>query len=477
MVHASPTPGGIHVRGWASSFTLQGGKGLWTIWQRIATSLAEGIPESDFRVPDDAPPAVAKALQMIIDQLRAHDMVVTTGEEWIPGPPPEDVAEWLVSVAPRPWDTWLRLRVVTFTIMGSGTPAAAARRAFESTGLEVRMEPGDGLVLVAGDHAVAGGCSDQVGYVVHPGSYEDVVYDAKAVSRRLGVDETEPPEVLATLVGSVAAHRLICAAGGLPDPSSEFVAHPGDALPPPVPQLGVLVARIDPLRADYHPWLSISRPRQPDLDTLLDPELGPVATPETGALPQLPAKIAICEGHLGIGTTTDAARLDAAVRALGSAVDETHTHGNVLRDIVRHQLPDFPADDVPEAEWAPDPTARRWWKALTLRFAVPAAITVTRLAGHAVHAEIRAGGRVLAWAIEAEPADAVAFAALAATGVQQAREAGLAMPDEPCHLNGAAPLPAPPDISWVTRDWHWPADVRSREERLQAALRTLLDLR
>ncbi|MBP2324119.1 hypothetical protein JOF56_004504 [Kibdelosporangium banguiense] len=477
VVHASPTPDGIHVRGWASSFTLQGGKGLWTIWQRIAASLATGIPNSEFRVPNTASPAVAKAIQMIIDQLQAHDMVVTVDSEWIPDAPPDEVADWLISVAPQPQESWLRLRAATFTVVGSGLLAAAARRALESTGLEARSEPGDGLIVVTDEHAVAAGCSDQVGYVVHPGSYEDAVSDGKDVARRLGVDESQPPEILAALVGSVAAHRLICAAGGLPDPSTEFIVHPGDDLPPQVPHLGVLVARLDPLTAMYHPWLSATRPRQPDLDALVDPELGPIAIPETGSLPQLPAKIAVCEGHLGIGTTSDAARLDATVRALNTGIDDTHTHGIILRATVRGQLPDFPATEVSEEDWAGDPTARRWWKALTLRFGVTASLCVTRLADHAVHAEIRSFDQVLAWAIEAEAADAVAFAALAATGVQQAREAGLSFSDEPCHLNGAAPLAKPPETSWATKDWFWPADVRSREDQLQLALSTLLDAR
>jgi hypothetical protein len=477
VVHVSPTADGIHVRGWASSFTLQGGKGLWTVWQSIAASLAEGIPQTEFKAPDTAPPAVAKAIQMILDQLLAHDMVVTVSDDWIPDPPPDDVAEWLVSVAPNPQDSWLRLRAATFTITGSGLLAAAARRALESAGLEARPEPGDGLVLAASGHAVTAGCDDQVGYVVHPGSYEDVVFEGKAVAQRLGVDETEPPGILAALVGSVAAHRLICAVGELPDPSTEFVVHPGEDLPAAVPHLGVLVARLDPLEATYHPWLSAGRPRRPDLDTITDHELGPVATPETGSLPQIPAKIAICEGHLGIGTTSEAARLDATVRALDTGLDDTHAHGIILRDTVRHQLPDFPATEVPESEWASDPTARRWWKALTLRFGVSASLVVSRLAEHAVHAEIRSGEQVLAWAIEADAADAVAFAALAATGVRQAREAGLAIAEEPCHLNGAAPLAKSPDVSWVTRDWHWPADVRAREDDLQAALSALLDAR
>ena len=414
---------------------------------------------------------------MILDQLQAHDMVVTVSDDWIPDAPPDDVAEWLVSVAADPQNSWLRLRAATFTIMGSGLLAAAARRALESTGLSARSEPGDRLVLTVDGHAVAAGCDAEVGYVVHPGSYEDVVFEGKAVAQRLGVDETEPAEILAALVGSVAAHRLICAVGELPDPSTEFIVHPDEDLPAAVPHLGVLVARLDPLEATYHPWLSASRPRQPDLATIVDPELGPVATPETGSLPQIPAKIAICEGHLGVGTTLEAARLDATVRALNTGIDDTHAHGIILRDTVRHQLPDFPFAEVAEAEWASDPTARRWWKALTLRFGVSASLVVTRLAEHAVHAEIRSEDRVLAWAIEALAADAVAFAALAATGVQQAREAGLAIAEEPCHLNGAAPLSKAPDVSWVTRDWHWPADVRGREDLLQAALSSLLDAR
>ncbi|MET0133265.1 MAG: hypothetical protein ABW215_06695 [Kibdelosporangium sp.] len=482
VVHASPTATGLHVRGWASSFTLDGGKGLWTVWQHIAGALADGVEPDDFGAPAGASPAVTRAIEMIIDQLRAHDMVVTVPSTWGTDPPPPDIRSWLESVAPRPQQTWQLLRETTFSVTGSGYPAAAARRALISTGLTVQTEPGEGLLLMAGEHAVAADCSASVGYVVHPGSYQDVLTDAKAIAQRLDVRREKVPEVLGALVGSAAAHRLICALGGLADPSSEFIVHSADELPPRAPELGVLVARLDPLRATYHPWLSTSRPALPSdplraLDVIADPELGPVPTPETGSLPQLPANITVCGDALGVGPTVDAARLDAAVRAVGvpAGIDRTHALGAALRASTREHLASLPAVAVPEQEWAGDATARRWWKALTLRFGVPATVSVTRLAPRVVHAEIRSGDTVLAWAVEAEAADAVAFAALAATGIEQARQAKVRVTG-PGHLSGAAPSQAGADVSWTTRDWYWPADVRGREAALQADLVTLLGI-
>ena len=78
-------------------------------------------------------------------------------------------------------------------------------------------------------------------------------------------------------------------------------------------------------------------------------------------------------------------------------------------------------------------------------------VRTERLAPGAYKAEIRNGQRVLAWAVEATAADAVAFAALAATGYAQAGRHGTA------HLNGAAP-----DTS-----------VRDREEAFQQTLANL----
>jgi hypothetical protein len=240
---------------------------------------------------------------------------------------------------------------------------------------------------------------------------------------------------LAALVGSAAAHRLVCALGGLPDPSTEVVDMWSDVPPTGPPHQAVLVARVDPLHAEYHPWLSEVRPREPSgslLEVLGDRELGPVATPLPGELPQLPVKLAASGDVVGFGTTEHAARLDALLRAARGlapdgvvvGADRVHALGLALRTAVRR----LGGTAVAEQEWSADPTARRWWKAVTLRFALPAAVEVTRLGPHVVRAVVRVAGEELSWAVEADPADAVAFAALAAAGLAQAglAQAGLA---------------------------------------------------
>ena len=477
VVHASPAPSGLHVRGWASSFTLKGGAGIWKLWEQLAPALADGV--ADLSVPPGTPAGVSAALELLFAQLREHDMLVEVPAEW-PDAPPDDIARWLESVAPDPQWTWARLRAARFVVAGSGPLAAAAVRAITASGLTAATESGHGLVVTAGELAVTAGCSADAGFVVHPGLLASVLLDAAAVSARLGPGAGDPPEVLAALAGSAAVHRLLCAVGGLPDPAGEFITH-SDEAPADAPQHAVFVARLDPLRASYHPWIPAARRSAPATDpirtlaALTDPELGPVPQPLPGDLPQLPANIVRAGDVLGIGTTLDGAKLDAAVRALtkpgvSAGLDRTHALGNALRAAAHARLAELPALTLSEVDWSGDATARRWWKALTLRFEVAATIQVTRLGDAVVHAEIRDGERVLAWAVEAEPADAVAYAALAATGALQAGEPG------EFWLSGAAPIPAGPDVSWVTRDWHWPADVRSRENALQAGLFELLNL-
>ncbi|HEX8868796.1 MAG TPA: hypothetical protein VF821_24260, partial [Lentzea sp.] len=144
----------------------------------------------------------------------------------------------------------------------------------------------------------------------------------------------------------------------------------------------------------------------------------------------VPAKLALSGDSLGIGTTADDARLNAALNALKvDGIDLLHATGTMLRQAaLRHT-----GEPVHDHEWAADPAARRWWKALTERFAVPAVVYVERLAKDAYKAEIRDSHHLLAWAVEATPAEAVALAALAATGHAQAGRDGTA------HLNRAAP--------------------------------------
>ncbi|TQM78716.1 hypothetical protein FHX81_0993 [Saccharothrix saharensis] len=482
IVHATPTPTGLHVRGWRSSFTLDGGKGLWTIWERLAGPLADGVPPGRLVVPEHAPPAVARALELLIGQLHEHDMLVEVPAEWGGDAPPEDIASWLESVAPAPVETWRRLRSATVTVTGEGVLAAYARRALVAAGLEVAaVRSGPGVVLVAGTHAVAAGCATDVGFVVAPGPLSDVEADAAAVARRLAGAPGTAPEVLAALVGSAAAHRLVCAVGGLPDPSTEVVDMWSDVPPTGPPHQAVLVARLDPLHAEYHPWLSAVRPREPNgalLDVLGDRELGPVPTPLPGDLPQLPVKLAASGDVVGFGTTEHAARLDALLRAAGElapagalvGADRVHALGLALRTAVRR----LPGTPVAEVEWAADPTARRWWKAVALRFALPASVEVTRLGPGVTRAVVRADGEELSWAVEAEPADAVAFAAMAAAGRAQAGVGGTGVRGTVV-LCGAAPFAEPDGAAapWTNRDWHWPHGLRDGEEAFQEDLRAL----
>ncbi|MCC8243329.1 hypothetical protein [Saccharothrix luteola] len=476
IVHASPTDTGLHVRGWATAFTVGGGKGLWTVWQKLAGPLTAGVPPEQLTVLDQAPPAVAAALKMIIGQLREHDLLVRVPASWDVDGPPEHIARWLESVAERPARAWDSLRGSTVTVIGSGAVAAAARRALTATGLAVApVEPGPDLLLVCGGHAIAARCAADVGFVVAPGARGDVLADAEAVAHRLDGSAGEPPEVLAALVGSAAAHRLVCAVAGLPDPAHEAVDTSDSPPPGPVHQ-PVFVARLDPLRADYHPWLSAVRPAPPAgrlVDVLGDPELGPVPAPRTGDLPQVPVKLAVSGEVVGYGTTEPSARLDAVVRAAhrlapDNAVvgaDAVHALGLALRTAAR-SLPGVPVD---QDEWQADATARRWWKAVVLRFALPAEVVVDRLGDGVVRAVVRSGGVELSWAVEATAADAVAFAALAAAGRAQAGGS------EPVVLSGAFPVEEPytAGVAWTDRAWHWPYGLREVEDALQRRLAEL----
>ncbi len=471
IVHATPTENGLHVRGWSASFTLDGGAGLWTLWEAIAPKLAEGMPVEEFAVPPGAPPSVATALRMIIEQLRAHDMVVEVPAEWGADAPSEDVRAWLESVAADPLDAWRRLRAARIEISGDGVVAAAVRRAFTEVGLAVEAPTsGSALVLAGGGHSVRASVGAEVGYVLPVDAADELIATGAA------------PEVLATLVGCAAAHRLVCAIGGLPDPATEFV-DPAAADLPARERLFVLVARLDPLRADYHLWLPTHQPLDPPTEPaqivrlLVDSELGPVPTPDFGDLPQLPANVATSGDVLGVGAAAEDARLDAARLAVQAAAGEgvivgigvAHALGLALRTAAR-RLPGAP---VGEDAWADDPTARRWWKALTLRFAVPATCKVSRLADGVHRAEIRTEAGPLSWAVEARAADAVSFAALAAVGRAQVGRSGPAP-----LLCGAAPTSrrrGEPDAGWLSRDWHWPLDVSEAEPDFQTLLLSIVD--
>lgn len=517
VVHATPTPTGLHVRGWTSSFTAQGGTGLWRLWQHLSVLLADGVPAEDLKAPAGLPEPVAEAIGLIIAQLREHDMLVEVPPGWGQqgaGMPPARVAAWLESAATDPALAWERLSGAAYSVHGDGPLAAAATRALSAViGEPVRKPDGavGEVVLTATSPGeapvtVIAGCLGEIGYAVAPGASGEAAAEAAGVRLRLvlGADgmlaaeageaprQTVPasdsPEILHALVGGAAVHRLLCAVAGMPDPVEEAAARSPEGVDAGR-NLSVMIAKVEPLGLTHHPWPSRHHfPADPwerasaMLDLLGDPELGLVPPPEAGELPQLPVSLAACGPAVGFGTTLESARLHAALSALRSALpagtvvgaDALHARGIALREALhRSGLPGTP---VSESDWASDPAARRWWKALTLRFAIPATVEVVRVAEGVTHARVSAAGRTLAWAVEPDPGTAAAFALLAATAQAQARAAGRELTDPvvPC---GAAPVwqpPQEPPVPWETRHWLWPAGTRDNEERFQKALDALV---
>jgi hypothetical protein len=531
VVHATPLAAGVHVRGWTSSFTVDGGPGLWRLWRALAAALATGAdPERLAALRARA--GTGDAVETLLAQLHEHDMLVRVPAGWPAdgdtgpagaGAPPAGVARWLEAVAPCPVTAWDRIRAVRVEVTGQGRLAAAAARALTAAGARVDRGTGGGrgrVVLAAGPVAVAAGADGDAGFAGAATGASRVgadtaaavaEHDAVALAVRLGLAELDGPDaetpVLAALVGGAAAHRLVCAVAGLPDPGAD-PAGPGPVSAAGVP--GVFVARLDPLRGRYHPWTG------PDAgaggpepggagtdrldralalaDVLTDPELGPLPPVRIADLPQVPAGLVTATSSAGtaagVGVTVDVARVLAVVGAVelatggagtGSVLravgaDRRHADGTVLRRLVHLLAPAGPA--AGDASWAGSPVARQWWKALTLRFGVRARVEVLRVAEGVHVASVRGDpdGRELGWAVEADPADAVAFALLAAVGDAQHRAADGTAGAVLVAPNGATPAPPQADrtrVPWHGGAWAWPAPVGDVEEALQERLRGL----
>ncbi|HEX6968549.1 MAG TPA: hypothetical protein VF174_07045 [Micromonosporaceae bacterium] len=521
VVHASPTADGLHLRGARSSFTATGGPGLWKLWQALSIALAEGRPVRRL-IDSTAQPNVRAALSALLTQLREHDMLVEVppgwGETGRPDEPPYRIARWLESVAPDPVEAWRRIGSTEVAIEGTGPVAVAAARALTAAGAAPRRGVGPGRhgLLTAGQTAVAAAADPHVGFVTPVGSPTAVRRDAQAIAERVGLTDRAAPDVLAALAGGAAAHRLICAVAGLPDPAEDRLAArvtPARGLP------SAMIARLDPLRAEYHPWLtgdaSNEAPRAASGDSrldlaealsavehLTDPELGVLPAVRLDDLPQVPVALAECQAGAdpvcGVGPDAATARLvavtAAAERAIGGVdadriavgADPVHADGVLLRRLIHryHPLPD--GDEVPDQEWATAAPARAWWKALTLRFGVPAVLRVRRLAPDVFHAQANSGNRTLSWAVERTAADAAAFCALAAAGVVQWRTARTATPDDgligqPTRVHAACgALPRSTEVAgqnhrpWQTGVWIWPAQLADHEAEFQDRLRRLL---
>jgi hypothetical protein len=523
-VHASPTANGIHVRGWADAFTVDGAAGLWPLWQRLAPMLIAGVSARQLDgLRQHA--GVGEAVALLTDQLREYDMLIAVPAAWRTGAgaPPAAVADWLEAAAPDPVLAWQRMRAASVTVTGAPPLAAAVERALAAAGLSARLrkEPSsasNAVLVSAGGMAVAAACDGSVGFVAAPTPPGEVVRDAARIADRIGLAAAGEPDEerwtgersgggpggarsVVALVGGAAAYRLVCSVAGLPDPAIEaagLAEHGSGRRPADWP--AVLVARAEPLNASYRPWLLGGAPGVPRryatldeamdaLDALCDDELGVLSVPEFGDLPQLPAALAACSTAdgtaIGTGATTSAARLDAALRSaarrltpgdparIAVGIHREHADGVLLRRSAA-LLALRQAGPVPDnATWLREPVARRWWKALTLRFGVQAAATVEELADGVFLARLRTAER-LSWAVEATPGDAAAFAALSATAAVQARLAGRPSDDGPPTMCGAAPPAAVPyEAPWLTDRWIWPQTHRA-EARLQEALRRIV---
>ncbi|PVC82192.1 hypothetical protein DBP19_33275 [Streptomyces sp. CS090A] len=350
-VSVTVLPHGVHLRGWITSVTLEGGAGLPMLWGRLAEALA-GDGGAELARAAVAGSPLRAALVTVIGQLHDHDLLV----ERPAGENGDAAGQWLGAVADRPEEAaaaLIRSRVRVLAARPDGPLARAAARALDRAG--VRAAPAeaadlpDGQVLLvaaepgqpspfaaeqdAEERAVVVGLGPGVGFVTPVGSARQARADADGLADRLRRREAlggaEHPGLRALLASS-AAQRLVCAVAGLRDPSAEA----GDArLIPGLP--AALVAEREPLRGEYRTWAGPVlvdadrvRPRA-DVRTLTEalariPVLtdrlaGVLDEPDPGALPQLPAALvrSSVAGEILVSGSAraDLARLEAVCRA------------------------------------------------------------------------------------------------------------------------------------------------------------------
>ncbi|CAM5639804.1 YcaO domain-containing protein OS=Streptomyces cyaneofuscatus OX=66883 GN=G3I52_07805 PE=4 SV=1 [Streptomyces cyaneofuscatus] len=349
-VSVTVLPHGVHLRGWITSVTLEGGAGLPVLWGRLAEALAGDGGAEPARAAVAGSPLRA-ALVTVVGQLHDHDLLV----ERPAGENGDAAGPWLGAVADRPAEAaaaLIRSRVRVLAARPDGPLARAAARALDRAGVRAAtaeaadLPDGQVLLVAAGpgepplaaeqdaeDRAVVVGLRPGVGFVTPVGSARQARADADGLADRLRPREApggaEPPG-LPALLASSAAQRLICAVAGLRDPSAEA----GDArLIPGLPT--ALVAERAPLRGEYRTWVGPVlvdadrvRPRA-DVRTLTEalariPVLtdrlaGVLDEPDPGALPQLPAALvrsSVAGEVLVSGSArADLARLEAVCRA------------------------------------------------------------------------------------------------------------------------------------------------------------------
>ncbi|PVC93063.1 hypothetical protein [Streptomyces sp. CS147] len=524
-VAVTELPDGVHLRGWITGVTLEGGPGLRVLWSRLAETLTAGsalAADRSARLARSAPAGspVRAALLTVISRLHEHHLLVERADlaEQPDGTAGKTSGPWLGAVADRPATAAAALgrsRARVIAADPEGPLARSAARALEGAGLRAEVVAGaasaDGGVLLTatgggqqdrGEPAVAVGLRSGIGFVTPVGSVAQARADADALAGRLrGREAPGPPEQagLPALLASSAAHRLVCAVAGLRDPSAEA----DDArLVPGVPT--VLVAEREPLRGEYRNWagpvlVDADRARPAPavrtltealarIPVLTDRLVGVLDAPDPGTLPQLPVALVRCEVADGVllagSARADLARLEAVCRAaelrLGEAGEgrpvvgagPEHARGRALRRTAVGR------DAVP-VSWGPRPgrcpQALHWWAVLVRRLGVDADVAVARLGASVFRARVRerTTGHLLGTAVEASADDAVAYAALsAAVGARAAVELPgvrhLVTPGGASAVLARGADTAPwEDAGWTTA---WLAASAEREPELQQAL-------
>ncbi|MFK0013118.1 hypothetical protein [Streptomyces sp. NPDC091027] len=566
----TPLRAGLHLRGRRGSVTLEGSTAVPVVWGLLEEPLRSG-GLGPFRERLEPGSALHVAVDTLLARLAEHDLLV-------PGAPPAAadadaepaVARWLGATARHPADAAAALAAARAEVLARdpGSPlASAAVRALAAGGLPVTRTadaalpadrvlltvcgPGPGTGTGTGPgaaRAVVAGCVGGTGYATAPGSAAQALADAVALEARLdgatspaGAERGKAPgpgEVPASfpvLLAGAAAHRLLCAAAGLPDPAAEGE---DPRLLPGTP--AVLLTEARPARADHHSWLGPVRIDADRLAALAPPAVldeamrriaalgerrcGPLPGPEPEDLPQLPVPLAACtlpgpprgapgtsRTLTGGGPRLDLARLELFCRAaellLGEdaftvGADPGHALGRFLRHLAsrRYAGPPDHRTAVAPAMWSAHPQYRHWWTTLTGRLGTAARTEVHRLApqAEAYRAVVRrtprdaahGAGTVLGEGIEATPGDAAAFAALAAvTAVVTAGSgspagagagtSGLADTAGGARPSGGAVAPlasaAARTAAWEDHRWTggWLADLAGREEDLRSTLRRL----
>lgn len=554
-VAVTPLRTGLHLRGRAGSVTLEGSAALPALWHWLEGPLRAGALD-DHLDAADAGPALRTAVETLLGQLAAHGLLVSepaAGPADPAGPAgtgygdqrDDPVALWLGATAERPAEARTALAAARAEVLAGdpgGPLARAAGRALELGGVPATRtaDPAlpDGRVLLhlhgtGPVRALAAGLLPDGGYATAPGSPAQARADAAALEARTGPGgspgrSAAGAPALAPLLGGAAAHRLLCAAAGLPDPADEGG---DDRLLPGLP--AVLLAGAAPLRAEYRTWLGPLRldpGRRTDLapaatlgealrrlSALTDERCGALPEPLAADLRQLPVPLATCElpgdgpapRRLTAGAPgLDLARLELLCRAaellLGGpgptvGANPGHARGRALRAAFARRAARTPggipgAVAVAEDEWSGHPQFRHWWHTLTTRLEVPARLRVRRAGPDGVHhavvlragdaqapgdsqapggAEVPGDAEVLGEAVEATPGDAAAFAALAAVAAVRAGGPAVAPPSG----GAVAPLASAGTrtAGWEDDGWtgRWLSGTAAREEAFQDALRRL----